>query len=141
MGEVFSGSSKLLRFQTIVINSFMALALLLAAVGIYGTLSFFVASATREIGIRMAMGASKQAIRSLVFAKVVPSLCIGIAMGGIGTVVVGKLINSMISGAGRFSPPFLAGAAVIVLAVATLACWIPVRRALAIDPMNALRAE
>lgn len=141
MGEVFSGSSKLLRFQTIVINCFMALALLLAAVGIYGTLSFFVASATREIGIRMALGASKPAIQKLVFARVVTSLVTGITFGSLGTVFVGKIINSMAYGTGRFSPPFLAGAAVIVLGVAALACWIPIRRAIAIDPMTALRAD
>ncbi|MEN6626505.1 MAG: ABC transporter permease [Candidatus Sumerlaeia bacterium] len=141
MAEIFGASTKLLRFQMIVINCFMALALLLAAVGIYGTLSFFVVTATREIGIRMAMGASKRVIRNLVFAKVVPSLCIGVVVGGFGAGFAGKLVNSMTYGAGRFSPAYLAGASAIVFCVAALACWIPVRRATAVDPNVALRAD
>jgi predicted permease len=128
-------------FQSKLISLFAALALLLASVGLYGVLSFNVGSRTREIGIRIALGASPNVVVRNVFfrgfARVIP----GVAGGMTGAWLLGHYLQNQLSGISSTDPRTYVACAVSLLLSAFLACWIPARRAAKVDPMVALRDE
>jgi putative ABC transport system permease protein len=141
MAEVIGSSIAQPRFRTALLSLFGAAALLLAAIGIYGVLAYTVAQQTREIGIRMALGANPGRVLRLVLAG-------GLRLAGAGTVIgvlaarmLTQLLNSLLFGVSATDPLTFAAVAGLLLGVALLACYVPARRAMRVDPMVALRYE
>jgi len=120
---------------------FGLLALTLAAVGIYGLLSYDVARRTGEIGIRMAIGARKGNIMALVLREVAIVCAAGLAIGILAAAQLSRLVEGMVFGFKPGDPRVIAAAALVLLGIALLAALIPARRAAAMDPMRALRCE
>lgn len=139
--EIKSGSVSTDRMQTMLLAVFAALALLLAAVGIYGVISFSVNQRFHEIGIRAALGASRASLLSLVIRHGMRLALLGLAIGVAGALVLTRLLGSLLFGVSPRDPATLAAVAAILCAVAFLACYIPARRAAGIDPLVALRYE
>ncbi len=129
------------RFDMLLVGIFATVALVLAAVGIYGVIAYTVAHRTREIGIRIALGARRGSIvRSVVGGGMVPVL-IGVAAGLALAFGLSRLMTGLLSGVGSTDPLTFAGMALALIAVAALACYLPARRATKVDPMLALREE
>jgi len=120
---------------------FGILALILASVGLYGVMSYFVARRTSEIGIRMALGATRSSVISLVLRGALWQILMGLALGIPAALYAGHLMASMLYGVGGYDPLALAGATVVLALCATVAGLIPARRAASIEPMTALRTE
>lgn len=129
------------RFQTAVLLSFGFSALLLAMLGIYGVLSYAVANRTREIGVRMALGANRQSIYSLAVMEAASPVLIGLTAGWAASLVAGRLIGSLLYGVKPSDPLVTAAVLSLFLAAAILAAYLPARRAASVDPMQALRTE
>jgi putative ABC transport system permease protein len=115
--------------------------LLLAAIGIYGVTSYSVHRRTREIGIRMALGADRAAVMRLVVRQGVVLTATGVALGLAAAAVGAQLIRSLLFGVSALDPVAFAGAALLFAVVSLAASYIPARRAMRVDPMTALRAE
>jgi len=129
------------RFTTILLTLFASLALALAAVGIYGVMAYLVSQGTRELGIRMALGATQPAILRLVIRQgLVLALC-GVGIGLIAAVAFARLVSGLLFGVRSTDPVTFAAIALLLTAVALLASYIPARRAARIDPMISLRCE
>lgn len=124
-----------------VSSAFGGLALSIACVGIYGILAYGVARRTREIGVRMALGASRQAMYWMVLRESLALVTAGFAIGAPVALAGGRLVRSMLFGVAAFDAETLAAAFAILLATALIAAYIPARRAAAVDPMNALRYD
>jgi predicted permease len=129
------------RLLSYLTGTFAALATLLAAIGLYGVLAFNVARRTREIGIRMALGAGVSQVRRLVVADVVWIILIGTAAGLGAAAFAGQLIRSVLFNTAPADPVVYAGGAAVLALIAIAAAYVPVRRATAVDPMIALRYE
>ena len=129
------------RFLTLLYGTFAAVALLLAAVGIYGVMTFSVAQRTHEIGLRMALGAPREQVLRLILKEGLALALIGSALGLIGAVLVGRAMQGMLYGVGTIDISAFAGVAAVLLGAALLACYVPARRAAKVDPMVALRYE
>lgn len=127
------------RAPTTLLAIFGAVALALSAIGIYGVLAYGVSQRVREFGIRQALGASQGAILSLVLAQGMRRVLAGLVLGIAGALALSKYLESMLFGVTTNDVSVFAGVAVVLLAVALLACYIPARRATRIDPMVALR--
>jgi predicted permease len=123
------------------LGSFGVLALVLAAVGIYGVMSYVVAGRTREIGLRMALGAQTGNVRSLILRQGMTLALIGSVIGLAIAFVATRLLKSVLYGVDAMDPTTFIGVTFLLATVALLACWIPARRASRVDPMVALRAE
>jgi putative ABC transport system permease protein len=120
-------------------NVFGIIALLLAAVGLYGVLAAFVRQSTREIGVRIALGATASHIRRLVLGEAARLAAVGVALGLAGAVATGRLLQGMLFGIDAMDPLTLAAAVAVLLLTALVACWFPLRRATRIDPVTLLR--
>ena len=118
-----------------------ALALILAAVGLYGTMAYRVARRRAEIGIRMALGAASARVLRLVLGEVLVTAGIGVAIGLVAAFALARLAATLLYGVGAHDPWTLAAGALVLLGVATLSGFLPARRASRIDPMQALREE
>jgi len=129
------------RFNAVLFDSLSALALLLAAVGIYGTLAYSVAQRTGELGIRAALGAQTKDILKLVIEQGMRLVAVGLVLGLVTSFGVTRLMAKLLFGVSATDPPTFAVIALLLVAVALLACWIPARRATKVDPMIALRHE
>ena len=129
------------RFQALLFGGFATVALVLAALGIYGVMSFAVAQRTHEIGLRMALGAGReQVVRQIVREGMITAL-VGVAIGTVGAYLVGRAMKGMWFGVGVVDPTAFFVVAGLLLSSAILACLVPARRAASIDPMVALRQE
>ena len=117
------------------------LALVLGAVGIYGVISYVVSLRTREIAIRMALGARPQDVWRMVSRQAASVAAVGIVVGLVGALALMRLLRALLFGVSPTDPVALAGAAVLLIAVSAAASWIPARRAASLDPAQALRAE
>jgi predicted permease len=129
------------RLRTFLLSIFAALALLLCAVGIYGVLAQSVAQRRHEIGIRMAVGAQQCDVLRLVIWQGIALTLIGIVIGIAGSLALARLIVNLLYGVGATDPVTLIAVSILLILVALLACYIPARRAMKVDPMVALRYE
>jgi putative ABC transport system permease protein len=129
------------RFRAMLIGTFALLALILAAVGVYGLISYTVTQRTREIGIRVALGAAPRQILIPVIREGLRLALVGIGLGLIGAFAAMRALTAFLFGVGASDPLTFAGVALLLLAVATAASYIPSRRALRVDPVVALRAD
>jgi putative ABC transport system permease protein len=129
------------RFGMTLFGVFAALALVLAAIGIYGVMAYNVSQRTAEFGVRMARGAQPADVLRLVLSGGARLVLLGIAAGTVVTLAAGRLIESMLFRTSAHDPLILASIALVLSAVAALACLIPARRATKVDPMTALRTE
>jgi putative ABC transport system permease protein len=141
MDQVVSESLVTDRFTVLVFGSFAALALLLAAIGIYGVMTFSVAQRNHELGIRMALGAGSPHVLRLVVGEGMWAALIGMAIGLPGVYLVGRTLKSLLYNVGAMDVRALIGVALVLLASALVACYVPARRATRIDPLAALRQE
>ena len=129
------------RFALIVLTGFAALALLLAAAGLYGVLTAIVSQYRREIGVRMALGAAWSDIMRLVVVRGLLVSALGVAVGLVGVIGGARILQSFLFSVAPTDPLAIGGAAVLMLTIAAIACYIPARRAAAEDPVQALRVE
>jgi len=141
MPEVVADSMQDETLQTWLLGSFAGLTLLLAAVGLYSVLSYLVLQRSREIGIRMALGAQRSDVLQMVMRQAGTLTVLGIGLGLLGALSGARIIQSMCFGLTARDPVTFAGVVVLLAGVALLASYVPVRRAMRVDPMVALRYE
>ena len=141
LGEIVGDSIEQPRFFALLSVSFAVLALLLAAIGIYGVMAYAVAQRTTEIGVRMALGATPREVFRLVVGDGLKLTTLGVGLGGLGSLLVARWLTALLFGVTAGDPRTLAGTAGVLLTVALAACLVPARRATRVDPMVALRAE
>jgi putative ABC transport system permease protein len=125
----------------VLLIAFAVLALVLASVGLYGVMALTVTQRTRELGIRMALGAARPSIFRLVLGHGMLLMGIGTVFGLIGAIAVGRALVSLLYNVGAFDATAVATAVLTLLAVALIACCVPARRATRVDPIVALRTE
>jgi putative ABC transport system permease protein len=141
MQEVIANSVQRRRFSMLLLTMFAAVAMLLAAIGLYGVMSYSVAQRTKEIGIRMALGARRPDVLALVVKQGMTLVFVGIAAGTILSLAITRLISGMLFGITATDPLTFAGVAALLGTVAFLANYLPARRAASVVPMVALRYE
>jgi putative ABC transport system permease protein len=141
LDQYFAQSMEAPRFITLLLGGFAGLALVLACLGIYGVISYTVAQRTREIGIRMAVGAQKGEVLWMVIREGLRPALAGIAIGIVCALRLTRLLSSLLFGIKPADPVTFAAVALMLTGVAILACYIPARRATRVDPMVALRYE
>jgi putative ABC transport system permease protein len=129
------------RFQTYLLTAFAALALALAAAGVFATMHYSVAQRTHEIGIRMALGAQPRRVLAMVLRETLMLAAAGVGLGVAGALAATRTISSLLYGITRHDPATFALVSTVLLSIAILACWIPAARAARVDPMLALRIE
>jgi len=141
LADGVSHSTRARRFSAALLGAFAGLALLLAAVGIYGVISYSVTRRTHEIGVRMALGAARSRIAGMVVGRAVLLAAAGVAIGIAKGLVLTRLLRSMLYGVSATDPLVFAEVSLFLLAVAALAGYIPALRASHVDPSTALREE
>jgi predicted permease len=141
MQEIVAGSVAKQRMAMYLLTAFSSLALLLSAVGIYGVISYLAAQRTHEIGIRVALGASRADVLRLVLGEGMRIALAGVGVGIVAALGLTRLLTQIIYGVGANDPITFAGVAILLSAVALLACYLPARRAMRVDPIVVLRYE
>jgi putative ABC transport system permease protein len=141
MDEILSETMAQPRFQAWLLSLFGIVALVLAAVGLYGVLAYAVSQRTHEIGIRMALGAQKRNVLSLVIGQGMRLALIGVGVGTAAAFALTRVMASLLYEVTPTDPLTFVSVAFLLLAIAWLACWLPARRAARVDPMEALRYE
>ncbi len=129
------------RFSVVLLAGFALVALVLAMIGIYGVVSYSTAQRTREIGIRMALGAQRQDVMGMVVGQGMRLVLIGVAAGIVGALFMGRLLSTLLFGVSSLDPVTFFAVGLVLILVALTACYIPARRAMRVDPMVALRYE
>src|SRR5207247_1392233 len=141
MEEILSASLAFQRFLMLLLVVFAALAVALAAVGIYGVMSYLVTQSTREIGVRIALGALPRQVLGVVIGRGMLLAGIGVAVGLAGALVLTRLLSSQLYGVKPTDVLTFAAVTALLLRVALAACFVPARRATRVDPVVALRSE
>jgi putative ABC transport system permease protein len=141
MPDVLESSVAQPRFRTWLLGLFGVVALLLAAAGIFGVISYSVSCRTQEIGIRVALGASPSSILKMVLREGLLLAVAGLCVGAVAALVLARFLKSQLYGVGAYDPLTFVGAALILIMVALAVCYIPARRATKVDPLVALRYE
>lgn len=139
--EILSGSIARQRFTVQLLSIFAAVALVLAAIGIYGVMAYTVAQRTSEIGLRMALGARPADVFRLIFSQSGRMIGLGIALGLAVTLAASRAVSALLFQTSAFDPLTLAAVLLLLMAAAALACLLPARRATKVDPIVALRAD
>jgi putative ABC transport system permease protein len=124
-----------------LLGTFGLLALILAAIGTYGVMSYSVSQRTQEIGIRMSLGAQARDVRQLILVSGLAMVSTGVAAGLAFSTLLARTMSSLLFGIGSFDAPSFLLTAALLIVVAMAACWIPARRAMRVDPLIALRYE
>jgi putative ABC transport system permease protein len=141
IGEIMDQGLWAPRMGAALLTLFGGLALVLAALGVYGVLSYSVNQQTREIGIRMAMGAERSHVLRLVVGQGVWLAGVGVALGVLVALVAMRQLSGLLFGVSAYDPVTFGAVALLLMLVALLACYIPARRATCVDPLVALRHE
>jgi putative ABC transport system permease protein len=141
MDAVVADANAQPRFEMLLLGIFAAVALLLAAVGIYGVMSYAVSRRTHEIGIRVSLGASRADVVLLVIRQGIVLALIGSAAGIVGALGLSRLMKSLLYGVKPIDPLIFGGVTILLMIVAMAASYLPARRAMRVDPMIALRYE
>ncbi len=141
MGEIISGSLAERRFSMILLEVFAALALIMSCVGIYGVIAYLAGQRTHEIGIRMALGAERRDVLRMVLGEGAKMALLGVAIGLVAAFALTRVMANMLFGISAHDPVTFASVAGLLTLVALVACLIPARRAMKVDPMVALRYE
>jgi hypothetical protein len=141
MQALVDAASASSRFDSLLFGAFGVVALLLAAGGLYGTLLYTVGLERRELGIRLALGARRLQIEGRVLRRGLGLATLGVALGTAGALASGRLLASRLYGVAPNDPATLAAAVAVLLLTATVACWVPARRAATTDPLETLREE
>jgi putative ABC transport system permease protein len=141
MQQILGESLARMRFSTTLMLAFAIVALLLAAVGIYGLIAYSVSRRTREIGVRMAIGAERSDVLQLVLGQGMRLVGIGILVGVAASLGLSRFLGSLVYGVGTTDVVTLMGVALLLAVVAVLACYVPARRATRVEPAVALRYE
>jgi putative ABC transport system permease protein len=141
MDSLISGSVSPRRFTSVLVAIFAGLALLLAAIGVYGVMSYTVSRRTQEIGVRMALGAQQGSVQGMILGQTLKLTLIGVALGMAGSFVVARFLATLLFGIGKYDPLTFLGVSGLLIAVALAASYIPAQRAMRVDPIVALRYE
>jgi putative ABC transport system permease protein len=141
MSDIVSASVTRPRFYTVLFGTFAAIAIALAAIGIYGVMAHSVAQRTREIGIRLALGARRGQVLALVLKQGLLLTLAGVTIGLGGAAAATRYLEGMLFGLTPLDPPTFALVSLLLTLVATLATYVPARRATRVDPVQALRTE
>jgi ABC-type antimicrobial peptide transport system permease subunit len=141
LADLLAPSIRPWRLGSTMFSGFAVLALVLSAVGLYGVLAYVVTQRTHEMGVRMAMGARRWEVQRLMVSQGVGVAAIGALLGGLLALIVGRVLSSLLYGVSARDPLVLVAAVLLPVAVATVASYIPARRAARVDPVTALRYE
>jgi putative ABC transport system permease protein len=141
MASLLARDAAMPRFTVVLTAAFALLALLLAAIGVYGVMSYAVAQRTHEVGIRMALGAEPRQVVGSVLERGLRIVLGGALFGMVGALGAAQLLRHQLFGVGAADPVVFAAAPATLVAVALVACWLPARRAARVDPVVALRSE
>ena len=139
--DIIADSTGEPRFRSFLIGGFALLALLLAGVGVYGLISFTVTQRVPEIGVRLALGASPRQVFTQVIGHGLRLAAIGVVLGLVGAAAATTLVQSLLFNTSATEPLVYISLSVLLLAMAAIACYVPARRAMRVDPMTALRSE
>jgi ABC-type antimicrobial peptide transport system permease subunit len=139
--QVYSASLGSRRFNVILIGFFAITALILATAGVFGVMAYSVSRRTRELGVRLALGATSQDVLRMVLGQAMRTILIGMSIGMLGSFALTRAVSSLLFGVTATDPTTFAGVTVLLIAAALLACYIPARRATKVDPVVALRYE
>jgi putative ABC transport system permease protein len=141
MKQLAERSMERLSFTMLTLAIAAALALILGAVGLYGVLSYIVAQRTREIGVRMALGAAAGQVRRMVVAQGARVVGLGVIIGGVGALAATRALESLLFGVTRIDIPTFAAMSAVMIGIGLLACYVPARRASNVDPIEAIRGD
>jgi ABC-type antimicrobial peptide transport system permease subunit len=141
MNAVFGDSVSRQRFLSLLLGIFAAVALMLAAIGTYGVLSYLVTERQREIGIRVALGASSGGIVRLVLRQGLSIAILGVVFGVVGALALARVTRSLLFGVSPTDPFTYVAVGLVIVGVALLACMVPAQRAMRVDPLVAIRNE
>jgi putative ABC transport system permease protein len=141
LSQVYSASLGLRRFNVILIGFFGIVALLLATTGVFGVMAYSVSRRTREIGVRVALGAGSSDVLRMILSQGLRTIFIGVAIGIAGSLALTRTIESLLFGVTATDPLTFGGVTLLLVGAALLACYIPARRATRVDPMITLRYE
>ena len=139
--QVYSASLGSRRFNVVLVGLFGLVALLLASAGIFGVMAYSVSRRTREIGVRVAMGASSRDVLNMILNQGLRTVLIGVVIGGAGSLALTRALQSLLFGVTATDPLTFVAVTLLLIVTALLACYIPARRAAKVDPMVALRYE
>ncbi len=141
MNEVIAATESSRKFNTALLSSFAAIALLLSVLGIYGTMAYSVAQRSREIAIRMAVGATRENVLLRTLCSALTLAGIGIGAGLVLSLGLTRLLSSLLFDVNPLDAKAIGGAVTVLLACSALAAWLPARRAASVEPMHVLRFE
>jgi ABC-type antimicrobial peptide transport system permease subunit len=141
MQEIYGRSLERTSFTLVMLTIAAGMALLLGVVGIYGVIAYAVSQRTREIGVRIALGAPQSSVRAMFVGRALALAGVGLAVGLVAAVALTRLMKGLLYGVGPMDPATMATVAAVLSAAAMVAAYLPARRATRIEPVEALRAD